>query len=275
MLAHSKLSFPETPFATGDIWGNRQFQDYLCTPTVPAADLWGNSQFQDYLYTNMVPAADLWGNSQIENAWPGTVLISTDLRDVYQISTDLQDTHKISTDLKDICQYVSYMPNAALPVTTHPLQSGRIEMQAGDFRDRSLEQKLRVVFQRGTEERFEDGMESEFAKELEGLVRASGPNFGEILGRIVEEDPVSSSVKAEAIGWISRTNALLPRAQRISILERALGSGSALVRDSAAVGLASMDATEAIAALARAFASEQNTELKSDIEELIRYLRGL
>lgn len=232
--AHSPNSSPGTPLTTGDIWGT--------------------SQPVNYGYQPMTPTADYWGIGQLQNASPGSVLISPNLKDMYPFASYVPDrfynaspnTVLTSADLEDMYQIASYAPNTAILVTNDPLQSGCIEVPAGNLRDRSADRKFRAVFDRATDERFEDGTESQFAKDLESLVRTVGSDSTDIPGNLLEDGSTSPEVLAEAMRWIGRTEGMLSRKSKFSLLGIGLSSKSTLVRDSAALGLATIDDPAAI-----------------------------
>jgi len=176
--------------------------------------------------------------------------------------------------LNDMCLFTPNMSGTAVFETSNELQSGCIEVPAGNPRDRSVEQKFRFIFQRGVEERFEDGMESQFAKDLESLVKTIGSYSTKVLASLMEEGSTSPAVLAETMRWIGRAEELLPISSRLSLLEKALSSNFAIVRDSAALGLASMDDIAAIPSLERAISSEPMSELKADMQQVLEQLRG-
>jgi hypothetical protein len=152
--------------------------------------------------------------------------------------------------------------------------SRRIEMPVVRIRDRATEQKFKLVMQRGKEEQFEDGMESRLSKDLEILVKGFGPDSKDILSRLLEDESISSLVWAEAMRWIGRAEEFMSRSSRLSLLKQALSSDSFVVRDGAALGLASMDDPDAIPFLERAVASETVNELRADMRQVLEQLRG-
>jgi hypothetical protein len=117
-------------------------------------------------------------------------------------------------------------------------------------------------------------MESQFAKDLESLVKTIGSYSTKVLASLMEEGSTSPAVLAETMRWIGRAEELLPISSRLSLLEKALSSNFAIVRDSAALGLASMDDIAAIPSLERAISSEPMSELKADMQQVLEQLRG-
>lgn len=139
-------------------------------------------------------------------------------------------------------------------------------------RNPNAEARFKTIFRRGREERFEDGMESEFSKELESLIRAYGPSSREVLARLLEDDRVSARVWGEAMRCLGRFDDPGSYEARLWVIEKGLTSGSALVRDGAALGLASMDDPSAIPYLQRAIDSETLGGLRADMQEVVSQL---
>jgi hypothetical protein len=162
----------------------------------------------------------------------------------------------------------------AILTSAVPIQPSRVETPAVLTRGRSAEGRFRMAFQRAIGERFEDGMESHFSIELKSLLESFGADSIDILGRLLADGTGSPIVCAEALRWIGRAEEFLPQSDRMSLLERALSSDSAVVRDAASLGLATIDDPVAIPFLERAVASEALTELKADIQQVLEQLRG-
>lgn len=139
-------------------------------------------------------------------------------------------------------------------------------------RDRDAENRFEAAFRRGVEERFEDGMESGFSKELESLVRRYGSVSRDVLSRLLQGGNLSASVWAEALRCLGRIDDPNSREARLWVLEKGLTSRSPLVRDGAALGIASMDDPSAIPYLQRAIEAETVRELRADMLEVLAQL---
>jgi hypothetical protein len=139
-------------------------------------------------------------------------------------------------------------------------------------RNQGAETRFKAAFQRGRQERFEDGMESNFSAELESLVRTYGPSSKEILAGLLEDNGVSAEVWGEAMRCLGRLDDPASQEARLWLLEKGLTSRSAFVRDSAALGLASMDHPSAIPYLQRAIEAEKIAELRADMNEVLAQL---
>jgi hypothetical protein len=139
-------------------------------------------------------------------------------------------------------------------------------------RDKEAEARFRFVFQRGAEEEFEDGMESEFSRELESLVTIYGSASKPILARLLDDAEISPRVWAEALRWLGRLHDPASHEARLWVLEKGLSSMFPIVRDGAALGLSSMDDPAAIPYLQRAVDSEVIAELRTDMEQILSQL---
>src|SRR5271157_1260620 len=140
------------------------------------------------------------------------------------------------------------------------------------LRDPDAEQRFEDVFRKGADQEFEDGMESDFSRELDVLVEVYGPSSKEVLSRLLEDSSISASVWAEALRWLGRMDHQGSYEARLWVLERALSSPFAVVRDGAALGLASMNDKSAIPYLQRAMNSERVDELRADMNEVLSQL---
>jgi hypothetical protein len=133
---------------------------------------------------------------------------------------------------------------------------------------------FQAAFQRATEEAFESGMESKFSQELERLTWLA-PEFAEsALGGLLSDAGISQDVIAEALRWIGRSGGALSNASKLRLLESALDSSRVIVRDSAALGLASLNDPGAITRLESAISSETVDELRADFEHVVTQLRN-
>jgi len=129
-----------------------------------------------------------------------------------------------------------------------------------------------AIFRRASEERFEDGMESQFSRDLEALVNAYGSSSKGVLSRLLNDESVPAGVWAEAMRCLGRVDSPSSREARLWLLEKGLTARSPLIRDGAALGLASMDDPSAIPYLQRAIASETLRGLRSDMQEVLSQL---
>ena len=127
---------------------------------------------------------------------------------------------------------------------------------------------IKTLFQNAQAVNFEDGMESDFSKELVRLVRQYGRLAMEVITTLIVNDNVAAEVTAEALRWLGRMDHLPSHHDRLWLLEKCLFSSSVLVRDGAALGLASLDDPQAIPYLQQAIQREKYPSLRGDLEQV-------
>jgi HEAT repeat protein len=178
--------------------------------------------------------------------------------------------------------------NAREIVLEHELQDpgndepSEIETASAWKRDKSLktgflniDYELEALFQAYANEDFEDGMESEFISELISNVRIHGTKAIEAIRRIILEQNVMPQVAFEALRWLGRVAHPESYRSRLFFLETCLDSPCRLVRDGAALGLASMKDIHAIPSLREAIAREKIQDLRKDMETVLVRLENL
>lgn len=133
----------------------------------------------------------------------------------------------------------------------------------------NIDQELEALFQAYANEDFEDGMESEFISELISSIRIHGTKAIEAIRRIILELNVKPLVAFEALRWLGRIAHPESYRSRLFFLETCLDSPFRLVRDGAALGLASMKDAHAIPYLREAIARERIQDLRKDLEAVL------
>lgn len=136
-------------------------------------------------------------------------------------------------------------------------------------RPREIDQEITILFEAAKEQDFEDGMESEFSKKLASLVKKYGNAAMKVVADLVIHERVNAEVASEALRWLGRMDHPTSCHFRRWLLERSLGCSSAMVRDGAALGLASLDDPHAIPYLKQAILRENYTELREDMEQVL------
>ena len=124
------------------------------------------------------------------------------------------------------------------------------------------------------DEFFEVGIESRFSRDLQHLFRLDSPVVLQYLRTKLKENYTNSEVLAEILRWASHQEASSIRALVIDLLLAGLCHMSSLVRDEAALGLAYLDQTAALARLPEALERETVSELREDLTKLIRSLEN-
>jgi HEAT repeats len=135
-----------------------------------------------------------------------------------------------------------------------------------------IEEKLQSLFREGQEEIFEDGMDSEFSKNLLSFLNQYKIAGFDALTSIIISENVNPAMAAQALREIGHINDPVSHRQRRWLLEQALTLPSARVRDGAALGLAFMDDPDAIPSLQDAIEREKITMLRDDMIQVLEQL---
>lgn len=137
-----------------------------------------------------------------------------------------------------------------------------------------VDRKIETLFAAAKEQDFEDGMESEFSKELVSLIKKYGNDAMEGLAYFIVYEKVNAEVASEALRWLGRIDSTRSYHFRLWLLERSLFCSTERVRDGAALGLASLDDPHAIIYLKQAIQWESCTELLEDMEQVLAQLES-
>jgi len=138
---------------------------------------------------------------------------------------------------------------------------------------KSVKDELKEMFNKEWEEVFEDGFESEFTNALRSIILEHGEPAVDALMAIVFYDRVNKELASEALELLGRTNDKPSYQRRLWLLESALFSNSARIRDAASLGLASIDNPHAIPYIRRAIEEERSDELREDLEQVLEQLQ--
>ena len=135
-----------------------------------------------------------------------------------------------------------------------------------------IERQLEQLFTDARDELFEVGIESQFSKGLQKLCTYDPTTvFQYIRTRLIVND-TNSEAFAEILRWASHQDARAIRDHVADLLSVGLLNSSSLVRDAAALSLAYLEKTAAVAQLQQALEREKVPELQKDLEDLIRSL---
>ena len=141
-------------------------------------------------------------------------------------------------------------------------------------RPKEIDQRITILFEAAKEQDFEDGMESEFSKELVYLIKKYGNAAMETIADLIIYERVNAEVASEALRWLGHMDHPMSYHSRRWLLERSLGCSPAMVRDGAALGLASLDDPHAIPYLKQAILRENCSELRGDMEQVLVQLEN-
>ena len=137
---------------------------------------------------------------------------------------------------------------------------------------RYVEDAITRLFESAEDQNFEDGMESDFSRELVTLIRKYGDLAMSEVSYLITYDRVDREIASEALRWLGRIDDPSSYDSRLWVLEQSLSSKSPLVRDGAALGLASLRDANAVQYLRRAVERESIAELRCDLEEILEGL---
>jgi hypothetical protein len=188
---------------------------------------------------------------------------------------NISDTHNMVADIP-ATKIPSYKPQAYMQAEASTVED--VEQSPSSVIQRELtryvEKNIDILFESAEELYFEDGMETDFSRELVSLVKKYGNlAMGEI-GYLVIYARVDEEVISEALRWLARTNDPSTYGWRLWILEKSLSSKSPSVRDSAALGLVFMRDAHAIPYIKKAIEQETITELRYDLQGALKELEA-
>lgn len=132
---------------------------------------------------------------------------------------------------------------------------------------------IRTLFRNAAYEVFEDGMDSYFGSNLTRIIQAHGFAAVEGIEKLIHADGANTEVAAEALICTGRVNDDDTHRARLSILERALESDNACVRDAASVAIEFMDDPAAIDSIRKAIAKEECKPLRQNLRDVLVQLQ--
>ena len=131
---------------------------------------------------------------------------------------------------------------------------------------------MRLIFEGGASEFFEDGMDSNFAQELLLSVRMYGNAAIDAIAEYLFSSTPNPDVGSEALKRLADIKDRSILASRWALFQRGLRHKSSRVRDGAILGFASLDDRRALALLKSAVTEEQVPELQRLIQKVIEQL---
>ncbi len=134
--------------------------------------------------------------------------------------------------------------------------------------------RLRVLFQQGTDDIFEDGVENEFSKQLLSLIRENCTETALTIASMIDNQAANLEALSEALRWIGHVDDSRSFRIRRWLLERALFSNSAKVRDGAVLGISYLNDSHAVTYLRDAIAKETISDLRKDMQQALRELES-
>ena len=137
---------------------------------------------------------------------------------------------------------------------------------------RYVENTVDRLFESARELYFEDGMETDFSRELVSLVKKYGNLAVGEISHLITYGRVDEEVASEALRCLARIDDASTYGFRLWVLEKNLSSRSPMVRDRAALGLVYMGDGHAIQYIRRAIEQETIIELRCDLEGALKEL---
>ena len=135
-----------------------------------------------------------------------------------------------------------------------------------------LKAELEKMFAHARGEIFEDGMESDFSRNLVALIEQHQEPAIAALAELIAGDEVNAEVASEALRWVVHIENPATHQARLTLLEHSLSAPSARVRDGAALGLASMDDPASIDSVQEAINHECIEQLRQNLEQVLEQL---
>ena len=136
----------------------------------------------------------------------------------------------------------------------------------------SLSTELETLFASGKDCLFEDGVGTEFSRELSYLVWRYGETAVDLIADLIVNEKIDAEVASEALRWLGRVDHAPTCQRRLWLLEKALFSSSPKIRDGAGLGIASMDDPHAIPYIKQAIEKESIQDLRQDLEQVLEQL---
>lgn len=130
------------------------------------------------------------------------------------------------------------------------------------------------VFELAAGEDFEDGVETEFSRQLEKFVKDYGSvGISSIRSAILKERFPEQYI-AEALLWLGDMEHERTKNTRRLLLENALDSKSVFIRDAAVSGLSYLDDPKSIDRLSKALVEEPSQGIRTNIKTVLKCLRS-
>ena len=144
----------------------------------------------------------------------------------------------------------------------------------GDQHMLRIRNEIRALFERGKEVNFEDGMESDFSRQLIKAIEDYSEATLKIIKELILKEKVNTHVVSEALRWLGYIDHPTTFKSRFKLLEQCLEYSSVRVRDAALLGLSYMDTPLAIPKLREAIDREPCVELREDIAQVLAQLES-
>lgn len=169
-------------------------------------------------------------------------------------------------DFPHYFRYLIYHNNSTSPISFHP-QSSTVEEDTTAIRN-----QIQSLFESAKDEFFEDGMETPFSNNLEMIILKHHELSILALAKALFDKSANEEIVSEALRILGRIRDHDTYNIRLWLLEQNLKRDSVRIKDGALLGLASLDDARCIPSLKRAIHEEINSELREDMQQLLRHL---
>ena len=136
-----------------------------------------------------------------------------------------------------------------------------------------IENRINTLFKAAVKQDFEDGMESEFSRELLTLIRKYSSFAIAEIAYLITRERINSEVSAEALLWLGDMDHPATYKYRLWLLEKSISHSSARVRDRAILGLSFMADPHAIPYIEKAIDQEKCSDLFKYMEHVLKELK--
>jgi hypothetical protein len=138
--------------------------------------------------------------------------------------------------------------------------------------DQELLERVRELFDQGSFDFFQDGLQSTFSRHLVALLAQHGRDAFRAIAEYLFSGDAGPDIMSEALRWLVEVDDPSTLSQRWSILLRTLQDTSPKVRDGAILGFAALDDPRATPFLVEARNVEQIAELRRLIDQVLAHL---
>ena len=152
--------------------------------------------------------------------------------------------------------------------------AGLVRSASTSNEPKSLVEEFRRLFAAAREEVFEDGMESVFSRKLTVLIDEYKDQAVKLAAEYLDSEEVDEEVAAETLRQLGHSQHEFTYNSRLNLLVHGLSSKSAMVRDGAILGLASLDDPSVIPEVVEAVNREKVPELRDDMNDVLEQLRA-
>jgi hypothetical protein len=135
-----------------------------------------------------------------------------------------------------------------------------------------FKRQIERLFNEGSSEFFQDGVDSNFSRSLLRLLKADSVETVNAIAEYLIQGEPKEEVASEALTSISEFENQETLTHRWDILRRSLASSSAIVRDGAILGFANLDHASALPELRKAREKEPLVELRRLLDRVIEQL---